>query len=108
MVAVKNAHISSKVEELDTKCEIVWVRVNVEGKKSFLVGGYYHPHTTDEDSHDQLKLSLERLVSSTQHIWFAGDFNLPDIMWETNTIREDSRHKNIQQRFMDTFDETGH
>ena len=40
-------------------------------------------------------------------LWVAGDFNLPDINWDTYSTQSYKYLKEINQNFIDTFNDTG-
>jgi len=72
MIAVSTAISSSLITELNTSCEILWVKIQP----------YYRHHVSDQHSRDQLEESLA--VSGTQ-VWLARDFNAPNIDRQSTT-----------------------
>ncbi len=55
--------ISDPVPELETDCEILWVKINLVGVNTLLVGVFYRPNMKDRQAIKELKLSLQRLNS---------------------------------------------
>ena len=108
-VAVRNCPelTSTRQTELETDCEIVWVRVDVKGVKSLFVAGFYRPHAHDRESAQQLRDSINRITNRTKsHIWIAGDFNYPGIDWERNDIKASCPHPALHTDFLNLLDET--
>ena len=56
MLAINNQIPSLEVPNLITKCEIVWAQIDLPAK--LFVGAYYKPHAHDQESIDELNLSL--------------------------------------------------
>ena len=62
ILAVSNALISTEATELDTECEVLWVRINLVRAKSLYIGALYRLPDTDSDYLEQLDTSLSRLT----------------------------------------------
>jgi hypothetical protein len=60
LIAISNDILSTPVPELQTDCEIVWAKISLVGRKDMYIASYYNPTTSNEDSLDELGLSLER------------------------------------------------
>ena len=61
MIAVSNDLISTEATEVDTECEVLWIRINLVRAKSLYIGAFYRPQDTDSDYLAQLDTSLSRL-----------------------------------------------
>ena len=85
--AVKNDIITTHRSDLDTDCEIIWTQCQLADKKtkSLLFGSYYRPNSSNVISLDELDASLLKLGNSVHknNIIVSGDFNAPDISWDT-------------------------
>lgn len=85
--AVKNDIIITHRSDLDTDCEIIWTQCQLADKKtkSLLFGTYYRPNSSNIISLDELDTSLLKLGNSVHknNIIVSGDFNAPDISWDT-------------------------
>ena len=80
--ALKNLTSSSN-------CEIIWVRVKSQGRRSFLIRAYYRPHVGDEASLRALSQSAEKACKSRNGIvLLGGDFNLPGWDWGSMTLKK--------------------
>lgn len=100
---MRNTLCSNRVSILETDCEILWVRINLQESKNLLVGGFYHPHTGDEHSYDELEASILKAANQNTNIWIAGDFNLPNVNWRTRDLKLE--RPSTQCRFIDIIDE---
>ena len=79
LICVTKWLISDPVPELETDCEILWVKINLVSVNSLLVGAFHRPHMHDDKAIVQLNLSLQGLNRSNATVWLAGDFNAPHI-----------------------------
>lgn len=85
--AVKNDIIITHRSDLDTDCEIIRTQCQLADKKtkSLLFGSYYRPNSSNVTSLGELDASLLKLGNSVHknNIIVSGDFNAPDISWDT-------------------------
>lgn len=99
-------HKSLTVEEqpqLVTNCECNWVKVKLQNLKDLYIGVFYMAHRNENDL-KELNKSLELIErSGNKDIILAGDFNCPDIDWETNTVPSGAQDRDVQQRLADTM-----
>ena len=84
---MKNDIIITHRSDLDTDLEIIWTQCQLADKKtkSLLFGSYYRPNSSNVTSLDELDASLLKLGNSVHknNIIVSGDFNAPDISWDT-------------------------
>ena len=107
-VAVRNDIISERADDLETNAEMVWVKIKIKGMKTLYVAGYYRPHENDEESHEEFKLSLEKIAAHPQaHLWICGDMNFPGIDWVSKDLKPTSRFPLLHQDFLDCLAEYG-
>jgi hypothetical protein len=69
--------------------ELIAGSVSLEGKKKMLVGAFYRPpDKTNEDYLNKVKEEISTIKEKHRRDIFVigGDFNLPDINWEEQTI----------------------
>jgi hypothetical protein len=69
--------------------ELITGSVSLEGKKKMLVGAFYRPpDKTNEDYLNKVKEEISTIKEKHRRDIFVigGDFNLPDINWEEQTI----------------------
>jgi hypothetical protein len=69
-------------------CELVWAKVQIKGASDMYLGSFYRP---PDKKAEQFLRTLERYISylptdKGAHMWLGGDFNLPDINWDLETV----------------------
>ncbi|VDI45583.1 Hypothetical predicted protein [Mytilus galloprovincialis] len=108
LIAINSDHLSTPVPELQTNCEIVWAKISLAGNKDMYLASYYNPKTANEESLEELGLSLER-ASTTKNAFIVvgGDFNLPGWNWLTRTLKPDSTYQKNNYKFGDILDDNG-
>ncbi|XP_072033764.1 uncharacterized protein [Amphiura filiformis] len=102
LIAVRNLP-AIHLDELDVNAELLWVRIEIANSKPLFVCAYYNPHTSRE-SLEQLDQSLAYINSlrvKPSTIWLAGDFNLRDIDWPTNSVKAGSPIATQCKTFLD-------
>ncbi|CAC5381361.1 unnamed protein product [Mytilus coruscus] len=84
-VLVEKSIASVEQPSLITDGEIEWVKIKVKHNKDLLVGSFYMPHR-DQKHLNELQKSLEQArANGNTNVVLAGDFNCPDIIWDTAT-----------------------
>ena len=66
--------------------ECVLVKVNLRNRDKLLVGCIYKSPSSSDENHDKLNellLYISKLEDSYTHILLAGDYNFPDIDWNS-------------------------
>ena len=106
-ILVKNTLQSTREEELDTSCEILWCKISTTNGKNIYVGAYYRPHENDEESLEHLDTSLKRLQNTSSHIVLGGDFNTPGWDWTNARPKEACRSPAIYEKLIGTLDDMG-
>ena len=109
MIAVSKNIVSMTVPELISSCETIWCKLCIPSVKIIYVCAYYRPHISDQNSLDQLNISLATLKeqSNDSIIWLAGDFNAPNIDWDLFDINPGSNYPNTQANLIDITHEYG-
>ncbi|XP_073409523.1 uncharacterized protein [Dendrobates tinctorius] len=82
---VRNTYICTEIEASETgsSVETVWVRIQGQNNgKDTIVGIYYRPPVQAEDM-DELFMHQMAKFSKKYDIVVMGDFNYPDICWES-------------------------
>ena len=67
------------------------------------------PHRNTKDL-DELEKSLKIIIdenNNNNNIILAGDFNCPDITWETLSLKQDATDKTIKRTLIDITSQTG-
>ena len=94
------------VEELPTEqAEIVSIKVESFEKPVLFTACYRPPKCTDEYNTKLIKgiTNITKKYKLNPH-WICGDFNLPDICWESNTIIGHQYPKKLNEDFLEAFD----
>ncbi|XP_060561750.1 uncharacterized protein LOC132721460 [Ruditapes philippinarum] len=86
MVLVKPGLDCEDCPDLDSNCEIKWVKVTTSKQCNILVGAFYREPKSQIETLNELDISLGKIGNSEKYrnckIFLGGDFNLGDIDWE--------------------------
>ena len=104
-IGVSDNIISSRVQDYETDCEIIWVKLETSHRNLF-IAAYYRPNATDQPSLDKLSESLARLPTNS-NIWLAGDMNLPGINWTTTDLKTPCPSPSQHTQFIDILADNG-
>ncbi|XP_061188846.1 uncharacterized protein LOC133197022 [Saccostrea echinata] len=88
IIAVKNDLVCTPVYTSKDH-ELLCVRLQVNKKKSIIIGAYYRPPNITCENNAFLAVAEMSKVRSDHpkcDFWMAGDFNHPDINWSTQSI----------------------
>ncbi|XP_072021949.1 uncharacterized protein [Amphiura filiformis] len=100
--------IHAQRHDLDTDCELVWIELSVVGSKPILVGSFYRPPSSPIEDLNMLRTSLARVkVDNYSNVWLGGDFNLGDIIWETQSVRPGSQKGPMCRDLIDIANDCG-
>ena len=85
-IAVRENLIVEALPDMDSNCEITWVKVRLTTNKFVIFGVFYTP-TSDMPSLLELQSSLVKVRQRFPDtpLFLGGDFNLSGINWETLT-----------------------
>ncbi|CAC5368405.1 unnamed protein product [Mytilus coruscus] len=98
-VLIEKSITSVEQTSLITDGEIEWVKIKIKNNKDLLVGSFYMPHR-DQKHLNELQKSLEKArTNGNTNVILAGDFNCPNIIWDTATALGPDRE--IQQGLVD-------
>ncbi|MCG7878228.1 MAG: endonuclease/exonuclease/phosphatase family protein, partial [Candidatus Thiodiazotropha endolucinida] len=105
IIAAKDDFICSEVPELQTQCEIAWMKIEIVGCKPLYVCGYYKPQEGDAVSLNGFEESLRRLGIVNSHILIAGDMNFPGYDWLNNCLKPNCNYPTLTYQFVDLLDD---
>lgn len=93
-IALHDKFTTSTVENSENDCELQWAEIQTKNK-SVIIGSYYRPPNSNLDALNNLKSSIANVSehSKDKPIILAGDFNLPHIDWENNTVKTEQSSK---------------
>jgi hypothetical protein len=86
------------------------VATQIEGKHSNLILlNVYRPTNNDVEYNEKLCSEIETIVNDHPKdcIWIAGDLNLPDIDWSSNSVMSHQYTKEISERFILALENSG-
>jgi hypothetical protein len=91
-IAIKGGLISAAVPEGDTESEITWARIQLESSQDMYVSSFYRPPSGNLESFKCLGESIGNLPvgAKKKPLIIGGDFNLPDIQWKDECIKQGS------------------
>eukprot|EP00745_Piridium_sociabile_P040062 TRINITY_DN76314_c0_g1_i2.p1 TRINITY_DN76314_c0_g1~~TRINITY_DN76314_c0_g1_i2.p1 ORF type:complete len:1167 (+),score=240.29 TRINITY_DN76314_c0_g1_i2:25-3525(+) len=94
--------VSSAEPDLDTDCEVLWVKIQLRKKKELLIGSFYMPHRQERDI-QELNKSLEKATPANKprQLILCGDFNCPDVNWENGTTTPGAPQRQVQEALVD-------
>ncbi len=111
LIATRNDLIATHRIDLDTDCEIVWVTISIHGSKDVTIGAFYRSQKFGSAPAymDALRESLSKInsTSNNQQIWLAGDFNMPDIDWETMSLKPGGVYANVSRHMIEIANDYG-
>ena len=74
--------------EASSDCEAVWVKIKVQSSSDLYVGSFYRPPDKNNPEYLQELQSIMSHIPTDKgaHLWLGGDFILPDITWEEESV----------------------
>ena len=101
LIAVHTSIDSYEVEELQVNCELIWVKLKLQGRRYLYVCAYYRPDDGDEASLIQFNTSLERAtLISNAHLLIGGDLNFPSWDWKLMALKPKPVHPRLHRDFI--------
>ena len=97
IVMVKPGLPAEECLDLDSNCEIKWVKVKTSNKEQILVGSYYREPKAKLENLDELDLSLNKVHNLKPYCnmktFLRCDFILGDIEWDSGYSLPGERDK---------------
>ena len=108
MLAI-NITLASELIQISPNTESIFCRINEVNKPPTIVGCVYRPPDNNSLTSNLIAQEIYNLKSKFKKsvFWVGGDFNLPDIKWDTLEIIGNNYKKEINQKFIDTFNDAG-
>ena len=105
-IAAKLDLTLARETEVETDCEMLWCKIQVQGSKTLHVGSYYRPHAGDQNSLDELAKSLA-LLHPDHIVLLGGDFNFPGWDWDNKVIKSGCPYVQLHHQFEDFVNDQG-
>ena len=87
-------------EDLLRDSELLFVDILVSGNRKVNLGVFYRPPKSDINSLLDLQIALDSVLSTPNaDLLLLGDFDMPEINWETNCASRSSDHINYSRQF---------
>lgn len=87
IIATKSTYKCDEVPEIDTNCELIWIKLQSPRNKTIYVGAYHRWHVSDESSIHEADASLAKLRGDTNSTTIiGGDMNFPGWDWKINRL----------------------
>ena len=99
VIAAKKDLQAQLQTQLETQCETIWISLSLRRAKTLYIGCYYRPNAQDNTSCAALGESLSRIPIHS-NIIIAGDFNYPDMDWQTKTVTAHTNRR-LHEEFID-------
>lgn len=93
LIALRNNTVGFQ-KDTSEDCELVWTKIS-HTKGDVMIGCFYRQPSSGIEILEKLQESLTRIRgkrSMSPHIILAGDFNLPNIDWETLTVKQNPQY----------------
>ena len=101
-ILVHRSLVSTALPDLDAECEMIWAKIHMKANRDLLIGCFYMPQRSPNDL-KELNKTLQKICHTKvqQQIILAGDFNCPDINWNTNTVPTRASDRQVQEELVD-------
>ncbi len=105
LIAVKNDLLATEVKSQSKQAEVIWAKIHL--RRPIYIASFYRNPGSGEGELIEFRNGIEDIMTSTRNppnIIIGGDFNLPDIVWQTNTIGEKPPYPRVySEQLLDTL-----
>ncbi len=108
LIATKDDLICEEIP-VDTPCEMVAMKIHLAQHQPLIVISAYRPTNRDVEYDENLCQAIQTVVHNHPNaaIWAAGDFNLPDVNWNMDTIEGHRYPLAISENFINMANDLG-
>ena len=95
---------------LSENAELLWIKLQTNQSKPLLIGAFYRPTDNDAQAGAALEESLSKIPKSCylSNVILSGDFNLPDIHWESMSCKLKPNYtKELNNQYIAIFQDHG-
>ena len=105
MIAIKSCYPAVDAE-IKSDSELIWVTVSMRNERKITIGSFYRPPDKGIDPIEGLNQSLSSLNykrCKNTTILLGGDFNLPHIDWNSNSVSPSCPNKQAHERLLEVL-----
>ena len=105
-ILVKDTIIASEMPQFKTDCEVLWIKLELVGRKPLFIAAYYRPKEGDALSTEEFQKSIEMVSQQKGDIWILGDLNYPKLEWDEDDvpfIKPGCSHTKLYDSFIETM-----
>ena len=106
LLAIKSTLIAEEIKlESNHNIESIFCKISTPNSKQLIIGSVYRPPNSNIEYMTDLCNQLTNIEAEYKNavIWIMGDFNLPDINWNSYTIEKHQNIKEINELFINTL-----
>ena len=102
MLGIRSDYTSEAVSDINIQTESVYCKIVVDRNNSLVVGSTYRPPSSGVEYMDRLCEETEMIKNkfSRNVVWIGGDYNLPDINWNSSDITGTAYPAPLNQKFL--------
>ena len=92
--------------QFKTDCEVLWITLELVGRKPLFIAAYYRPKEGDALSTEEFQKSIEMVSQQKGDIWILGDLNYPKLEWDEDDvpfIKPGCSHTKLYDSFIETM-----
>lgn len=93
-------------KEMSSVSECVFVEIALDDGDKLLVGNVYRSPNSEKGNNDKLNQLLCDITENRTHVLVTGDFNHPEIDWQTMTTPSSMDQKHVAAVFLETVRDT--
>ena len=99
LIAIRQSFITEEIEVRDQTLELCCSKISLIRNHPLIVCSVYRPPNRDIEYQERLCNEIRTIHENNKDaiIWVAGDFNLPDIAWKTESLDGNSYPKRISE-----------
>lgn len=108
IILAKNNIICNEIT-LDNDTELIAIKIETNTSTPLIVFSCYRPPNNNQNALEEICNTVRKVVISNPNAacWFAGDINLPDINWESNSVSGNQYPKAINDSFINMVYDLG-
>ena len=108
MIAIKK-NLESEMVYTSKTTESIYCKINMKNRTPIIIGSVYRPPNPNLQKKDEICRELTEIKANNKKalFWVGGDFNLPDIDWQIDTITGHQYPSALNTKFLDTINELG-